>query len=890
LSRTNSTAVTLARTAVIVGFVLVASALGGSHAAYAQVATPGSSYAERVLARADLLAFWRLGETSGSAARDERGARHGTYAGGVTLGRPGALSADPDSAASFDGNDDSVMLPTLSSHTSFTIEAWQRVAAGAAGNNALYGKTTVRLMPRPTGYYADTIAGSRYTLQGTSTSNVGQWVHWALVRSGATLQLYRDGVRVAQRSDLPAGTPTDLSGQIGRSGTAYPTKGEIDEVAVYSTALSAQEIADDYAARDVAPGSGTPPPPPPPGPLHVDRGSLGGACDDAYTPAQVQSPATPWCSLERAAQASPGAATVLVRAATYPSVAIDGLIRSARVTFKPFAGELPVLDGLSVTNSSFLRFESFRITDVTHLDQASQVQLVGNDISPHDVRIVSGSDLLFEDNTIHDLTMEIDPTTGRCVPPRCGYGIRINSGSDITIRDNRFERIPADGIQSGTAVRYLIEGNTFEDITAFVDPEEHSDAIQFYGGSQDVTVRRNSFLDTRGPLFLGLAAGAAQRDLVIENNVIVRQRDWGLKVFNAPRLRLVNNTVWDARTGVVLQDTLAISEPTRDAVLINNVIDSLSVAPVMLAREDHNLIGAGYRAGVNDLGGPPRFVDPVAADYRLAGGSPGIDAGTSDGASDHDRIGAARVDTPAIPNTGGGAQPFYEMGAFEFTANYTPPGGSYADRVLGVDGLLSYWRLGERSGTVAADEKGGRDGTYLQSPGLGAPGALASDADTAVAFDGINDQVSLPALPSSVDFTVEGWMRLRTGSAGNNALYGQTGNLRFMPRTNGFYAGVWINGVELVIQASTASNVDRWVHWALLRRGGVLEVYRDGIRVGSRSGVSSTAAVNLTGAIGRIGLSYPANASVDELAVYGSALSSTELRAHRDLGTGSPSG
>ena len=96
--------------------------------------------------------------------------------------------------------------------------------------------------------------------------------------------------------------------------------------------------------------------------------------------------------------------------------------------------------------------------------------------------------------------MEFDPATGRCVPPRCGYGFRIISGTGSTFRANRFSRIPGDGIQSGTAVDYLIQGNEFERISAFVDPLEHSDSIQFYRGSTGVEVRGNYFHQTRGPL------------------------------------------------------------------------------------------------------------------------------------------------------------------------------------------------------------------------------------------------------------------------------------------------------------------------------------------------------------------------------------------------------
>ena len=95
--------------------------------------------------------------------------------------------------------------------------------------------------------------------------------------------------------------------------------------------------------------------------------------------------------------------------------------------------------------------------------------------------------------------MELDPSTGRCMLAALRLRPADHRRRRLTIRDNTLPRIPGDGIQSGTT-QHLIEGNLFEDITAFVDPTEHSDSIQFYRGSDHLTLRSNSFRRTRGPL------------------------------------------------------------------------------------------------------------------------------------------------------------------------------------------------------------------------------------------------------------------------------------------------------------------------------------------------------------------------------------------------------
>ena len=106
--------------------------------------------------------------------------------------------------------------------------------------------------------------------------------------------------------------------------------------------------------------------------------------------------------------------------------------------------------------------------------------------------------------------------------------------------------------------------------------------------------------------------------------------------------------------------------------------------------------------------------------------------------------GASQVTFPALSTTG-----------FTHTA-------AYSNQVL-ADEPLAYWRLGEPSGTSAADASGnGNTGTYGGSPTLGATGALAGDTDTATSFDGVNDNVSVPnnaALNLNGSFSIEFWAK-----------------------------------------------------------------------------------------------------------------------------------
>ena len=213
---------------------------------------------------------------------------------------------------------------------------------------------------------------------------------------------------------------------------------------------------------------------------------------------------------------------------------------------------------------------------------------------------------------------------------------------------------------------------------------------------------------------------------------------------------------------------------------------------------------------------------------------------------------------------------------------------SYRDTVLGQNGLVSYWRLGETSGTTAADSKATNNGTYLNGVTLGAPGAIANDPNTAAAFNGTTNKISLPTLSTTGDFTIEGWTYLTSASSTNQTMYGTTGNARLLarPGTPGTptaaYAGVWLNGTEYYLQPnSVASNVNTWVYWVMTRQGNTLTLYRNGAQIGQRTDLPSTATANISGWIGaQGGNTYFLTGSIDDVAVYSSALSPAAVTNH----------
>src|SRR5262249_6105810 len=106
-------------------------------------------------------------------------------------------------------------------------------------------------------------------------------------------------------------------------------------------------------------------------------------------------------------------------------------------------------------------------------------------------------------------------------------------------------------------------------------------------------------------------------------------------------------------------------------------------------------------------------------------------------------------------------------------------GNTYQQEVL-ADNPRSFWRLGEASGTNAADLGSGQNpGSYQNGVVLGRPGALTGDTDTAAQFDGVNDNVNMgsPANGSldlgTSDVSIELWMK--TGINNQQSVLGKQG-------------------------------------------------------------------------------------------------------------------
>lgn len=229
-------------------------------AAFKLAITP---YVERVRRTPGLLSYWRLGESSGSTAIDDRSRSNGTYSG-VTLQQPGISGADGNKSSLLDTSD-AVSIPHVSAYNlnAFTVEAW--VYLTAYGNTGVYrplirkGETTGT---RNFGLFLTGGTGGRvHFSMGTGTGwinedsvgslQLGRWHHLAFVHpASGRPALYMDGVldKRSLYAGIPATSTNPISVRADYTGGTQAPVGRMDEVAIYNAALTDAQVKEHYDA------------------------------------------------------------------------------------------------------------------------------------------------------------------------------------------------------------------------------------------------------------------------------------------------------------------------------------------------------------------------------------------------------------------------------------------------------------------------------------------------------------------------------------------------------------------------------------------------------------------------------------------------------------------
>lgn len=218
-----------------------------------------SRYSEVILATSGIAGYWKLDETGGTTATDDQGSIDLTYAGDFTLDQTAVADGKSVLFGNSGGNEgkaSSATVPTAATNT-VTLQAW------IVCNDVTVSEQVILSNGNDdTNGYALVISGNAttngrlYALRGgvawhdTGFQMVtGKTYHVALAIDGSNVaRVYVNAVQVASISSFNPNAPSGLftiSG--GNAGTRY-FKGRIDEVAVYTAALSQATLLSHHEA------------------------------------------------------------------------------------------------------------------------------------------------------------------------------------------------------------------------------------------------------------------------------------------------------------------------------------------------------------------------------------------------------------------------------------------------------------------------------------------------------------------------------------------------------------------------------------------------------------------------------------------------------------------
>jgi PKD repeat protein len=223
-----------------------------------QPVAPADAYGAAVF-NLDPTLYYRLGESSGSVAKDSgQQGNPGIYDGNVTLGTPGAVRGTADTSALF--TDGGVASGAASSGTTtYSTQIWFNTTttnggkltgfgSSQTGNSSSYDRHVY--MQNDGTLVFGTYTGQLNTVTSPLSYNDGKWHMATATQSSAGMKLYVDDGLVGTNPQTNAQDYTGYwraGNDVTWGSNSNNFNGQLDEFAVYPTALDASTVSNLYA-------------------------------------------------------------------------------------------------------------------------------------------------------------------------------------------------------------------------------------------------------------------------------------------------------------------------------------------------------------------------------------------------------------------------------------------------------------------------------------------------------------------------------------------------------------------------------------------------------------------------------------------------------------------
>jgi hypothetical protein len=850
---------------------------------------PTSAYGRAVAADRPI-GWWRLGDTSGTAAVDQMGANNGTYsATGVTKGQPALVPAETDKAVAFNGSSGSAAVPAtaaLNVARTITLEAWIKPtslpATGVFRSVMTKAEAYALQFNGPRLEFTVVQSGTRRRLQTPAGVIVaGGTYHVVGTFDGTTQRLYVNGTQVATAALTGSASTSTAPLVIGSwDGRQEFFSGTIDEPAVYGTVLSAAQVRAHYDAGSAA-----------------SLAAPSGLTASAQSPSQVDlgwfdnSVAETGQVLERSTDSSFASPTTIALPANQQSYSDTGLTAGTTYWYR-----LKAVNG--ATSSAY--------SNVAQVSTPAPASYAANVIADRPVsywRLGETSGTIAGDTTVANPgTYEGPPTLG---------------ATSLLDTDQADHAVAFDG--AGDDVRVGQSGSL--DITgpitveAFVRPT----SLPAAGSFRTIVAKTGSYaLELNGPTveFTLLQVGVSRRLQAPAGTIVAGRAYQVAGTFDGTTQRLyvngrqVASAALSGATDVTING-VRIGSWDGTQQFFAGTIDEAAVYSKALSAAQ---VASHYSASQLPLGAPSALgatsVSASQVDLQW------VDNAGAETAQVLQRSTDAAFSAPSTISLAANAQAYSDMGlaagtqywyrvravdasdgsawspVASATTQAAPPPSSYAS-VVGADAPVGWWRLGETSGTTAANQTGGGAGTYAGGFTLNQPSLLATDlVNRAVAFNGSSGRVSVPnaaALQLTSRVTLEAW--IKPTSLPSSGVFRSV-----MTKAEAY--SLQFNGPRLeftVIQSGTRRRLQ--TPSGVIVAGGTYHVvgtfdgttqrlYVNGTQVATAALTGSASVTTAPLVIGSWdGSSEFFSGTIDEPAVYNAVLSAAQVAAHYRAGT-----
>ena len=202
----------------------------------------------------NLIAYWKLDETSGTNAEDQVASYDGTNSG-AALGTDGIIGKCYDFESS-EGDKVTVADAAGLDPVNFSISLWVKAESSGEANCGLFSKGTSSsdilqfafydTSLRPMIHLTHTTGGYK-TLIADGAISTGAWHHLVVTYDGTTKRIYVDGSDVKDSTDGSGnyvGTTSDI--KFGEDIGTANYDGLLDEIGFWSRALTSAEVTDLY--------------------------------------------------------------------------------------------------------------------------------------------------------------------------------------------------------------------------------------------------------------------------------------------------------------------------------------------------------------------------------------------------------------------------------------------------------------------------------------------------------------------------------------------------------------------------------------------------------------------------------------------------------------------